>query len=165
MSRWSDKERLDPEHFYSRRYIQKSEVLKRPEIKLELENLHKRFVVCVVDKASNNFAIICKKYYLIRLAEELGIDTGRFRNCTYSKINQTEEELCAILKTQINQRFELQIPDEYLKGPVLHWIPKFHKNPIKFRFIARSRNKVLTMLEIEVQKLLNLLESHFKNYC
>ena len=43
--------------------------------------------------------------------------------------------------------------------------PKFHKNPIKYRFIAGSREKILTILEIEMQKILTLLESHFRNYC
>ena len=57
------------------------------------------------------------------------------------------------------------VQDEYLKLPVLHWIPKFHKNPIKFRFIAGSKEKVLTVLEIEIQKILTLLETNFRNYC
>jgi hypothetical protein len=65
----------------------------------------------------------------------------------------------------ILQKFEIEVPDECLHIPILYWIPKFHKNPIKCRFIAGSREKILTQLEVEVQKILNLLESHFRNYC
>jgi sulfur relay (sulfurtransferase) DsrC/TusE family protein len=61
--------------------------------------------------------------------------------------------------------FDITVPEDCLKIPVLHWIPKFHKNPLKFRYIAGSKNKILTVLEVEVQKILVLLENHFKNYC
>tara|TARA_B110001454_G_C12718590_1_gene433685 strand:+ start:2018 stop:3712 length:1695 start_codon:yes stop_codon:yes gene_type:complete len=148
-----------------RRSPNTGEILKRNDIKETLNSLHQKYVICVVDKAANNFSIVCKKFYLIRLAQELGVDTGSFRNETYCRVNQTEEELCAALKDQIEDKFELSIPENYLQLPILHWIPKFHKNPIKYRFIAGSREKVLTILEIEIQKVLTLLESHFKNYC
>ena len=61
--------------------------------------------------------------------------------------------------------FEVTIPEIDMELPVLHWIPEFHKNPIKFRFIAGSKDKILTPLEIEIQKILILLENHFKGYC
>jgi hypothetical protein len=185
VDKWSVKERIDSECFSSwknkvnqlihekleklrakcRRYDQTGEILKKPEVRLALEELHQRFVFCVVDKASNNFAIICKKFYLMNLGKELGLDSGRFGNHTYCRIQDSEAILCARLKEEIARKFEISIPDQNLKLPILHWIPKFHKNPIKFRFIAGSKDKILTPLETEVQKILNLLESHFKNYC
>ena len=143
----------------------KLEILRKPEIISALEELQHKFVICVVDKASNNFAIICKKFYLMNEGKELGLDTGRFGNSTYSRVQESEEQLCLRLKQEMAQLFEISIPDINLKLPTLHWIPKFHKNPLKFRFIAGSKDKILTLLEIEIQKILNLLESHFRNYC
>ena len=186
ISRWSDKERnVTPEQFrfWKKKVIDKvqdrivklkmkcrrtphtGEILKKNEVKEALRQLHDKFVISVVDKAANNFAITCRKFYLVRLALELGVDTGRFGNNTYCRLDQTEEEVCLRIRTQMAEKFDIYVPDEYLKLPVLQWIPKFHKNPIGYRFIAGSREKVLTVLEVEVQKILNLLETHFRNYC
>ena len=133
INRWSDKERhVDLEEFMPwkrkvmdkvrqrieklkvkcRRYPQEGEILKRNEIKDFLKNLHKHFVICVVDKAANNFSVMCRKFYLINQAKELGIDTGTFGNETYLKVDQTEEELCGILKDQIMHEFEIEILEE-----------------------------------------------------
>ena len=49
-------------------------------IKTALKSLHDKFVVCTVDKASNNFAIICKKFFILALLEELGFDMKSFRS-------------------------------------------------------------------------------------
>lgn len=185
VDKWSNKERLDPDCFLSwknkvkqlikeklvklkakcRRYEQTGEILKKPEVRPFLEELQKKFVFCVVDKASNNFAIVCKKFYLLNQGKELGLDSGRYGNDTYTRTRDSEEVLCSRLKEEMSRLFQITIPEQNLKLPILHWIPKFHKNPIKFRFIAGSRDKVLTVLESEVQKILNLLESHFRNYC
>ena len=185
IEKWSKKERMDSENFMSwknkvnqlisekleklkakcRRYEQTGEILKKVDVRLALEDLQNKFVVCVVDKASNNFAIVCRKFYFLNQGKELGLDSGRFGNSTYARIGETEELLCSKLKDEMSRLFEISIPDQNLKLPVLHWIPKFHKDPLKFRFIAGSKNKILTPLEMEVQKVLNLLECHFRNYC
>ena len=185
VDRWSSKERMNTDDFLRwkckvkqlideklqrlkakcRRYEQSGEILKKPEVQLALEEHHKKFIICVIDKASNNFALICKKFYLLNQGKELGLDSGRFGNDTYLKIRDSEAEICLKLKEEMSRLFEINIPEQNLKLPVLHWIPKFHKNPIKFRFIAGSKDKVLTVLEIEIQKILNLFENHFRNYC
>ena len=36
----------------------------RPEVRQYINYLHDRFVVVPVDKASNNFGILCKSFYL-----------------------------------------------------------------------------------------------------
>ena len=112
-------------------------------------------------KASNNFAIICKKFYFLNQGKELGLDSGRFGNNTYIRIDESEDQLCSRLKEEMTNLFDISVPEDCLKIPVLHWIPKFHKNPLKFRYIAGSKNKILTVLGVEVQKILNLLEGHF----
>ena len=40
----------------------------------ELDRLQSKFVITVVDKAAGNFAFTCKKFYLLRLAQELGLN-------------------------------------------------------------------------------------------
>jgi hypothetical protein len=34
------------------------------DISIYLNTLHDRFVIVPVDKAANNYAVICKKYYI-----------------------------------------------------------------------------------------------------
>ena len=42
----------------------------------QIDSIHKHFVITTVDKANNNFALICKKFYINRIKEELGIRGG-----------------------------------------------------------------------------------------
>ena len=110
VDRWSRIERIDADSFFRwkrkvqqlideklqrlkakcRRYEQSGEILKKPEVQLALEELHKKFVICVVDKASNNFGLICKKFYFINQEKELGLDTRRYGNDIYLKIRDSE---------------------------------------------------------------------------
>ena len=52
---------------------QVSEVLKEPEVISALEELHKNYVICPIDKATGNIAIICKRFYAYILFKELNI--------------------------------------------------------------------------------------------
>ena len=45
----------------------------------QIDITHKHFVITTVDKASNNFAFICKKCYISKMKEELGIKGGRIK--------------------------------------------------------------------------------------
>ena len=57
-----------------RKKIQKTKpVLDDTIVKAYLEEFHKKYVVVPIDKASNNVAIICKKFYVSRLLEEVGV--------------------------------------------------------------------------------------------
>ena len=51
--------------------------------KRELSRLKDKYVITVVDKAANNFAFTCKKFYFLKLATELGMDNVRPGNDTY----------------------------------------------------------------------------------
>ena len=42
--------------------------------KRELDELKEEFVITVVDKAAGNFLFTCRKFYFLKLAEELGLD-------------------------------------------------------------------------------------------
>ena len=59
-------------------------VLKRDDVKKYLDHLHKHFVLVPVDKASNNIAIICKRFYVEVILKEIGV-LGNVSNPTYCK--------------------------------------------------------------------------------
>ena len=48
-------------------------VFNRPDVIKYIQYLHDRFVIVPVDKASNNFGTVCKKFYLEVIQKELGI--------------------------------------------------------------------------------------------
>ena len=47
-------------------------VLKDPKVISYLNILQEQYVMCPIDKAANNIAFICKKYYVQVLLKELG---------------------------------------------------------------------------------------------
>ena len=54
-----------------------------------LHELHEKCVLVPIDKAANNTAIICKKYYVTVILKEIGIlDAG---NETYEQIHKNQE--------------------------------------------------------------------------
>ena len=64
----------------------------RPEVRQYINYLHDRFVIVPVNKASNNFSIVCKSFYL-DVIKKLGIsDDGNIIGNTvykprYQKVN------------------------------------------------------------------------------
>ena len=48
-------------------------MLKNPKIISYLNILEEQYAICPIDKAANNIAFICKKYYVQVLRKELGL--------------------------------------------------------------------------------------------
>ena len=55
--------------------------------------MHKKFVISPIDKASNNFAIICKKFFLEVIQGELGISEKIKGNSVYKPVNQNIDNI------------------------------------------------------------------------
>ena len=133
-----------------------------------IQVLQKDFVITTVDKASGNFAFICKKFFISVLLKELGFNMQSFQpvgNVTYSPCSSMALDIvndhCDTLKTQ----FDISCPASDLKLPKLFWVPKLHKDPYKSRFIAGARNCTTKCLSIILNKGLSVVRSHFVAYC
>ena len=102
--------------------------MKDPDVLAYLTDLYKKFLIVTVDKASNNFAFICKRFYVSRTLKEIT------DNDTYSKSVRTFND---IAEETINfcKRFEIQIEEKSKQLPSMYWIPKMHKKPVGARFI------------------------------
>ena len=60
-------------------------MLKQDAVIEYLNELHEKYVLVPIDRAANNIAIICKKYYINVILKEIEIlDAG---NETYEEIN------------------------------------------------------------------------------
>ena len=66
-------------------------ILKTAEVKEYLEDLHSKFVVVPIDKASNNVSVICKKFYIEVILKEIGV-TGE-GNATYQTSDLTKDDI------------------------------------------------------------------------
>ena len=139
-------------------------VLSKRECKNELDSLKSRFVITVVDKAANNFSFTCRKFYFKRLALELGLNNQIPGNDTYHLTNYGEAEICKkLIDEQV--RFRVTPEEKSNKIALLYFNPKFHKNPIKMRFIAGNVGTVTSDLDNRVAKVLKMLKKHFFNLC
>ena len=121
-------------------------VLTRQECKAELAKLQDRYVITVVDKAAGNFAFTCKKFYFLKLAEELGLNNENPGNETYSFSPNTENEIVSRIKTDLLQ-FRIEPNNREEKLALLYQTPKFHKNPPKMRYIAGNVSTVTSKLD------------------
>ena len=117
-----------------------------------------------MDKASNNFAFICQKFYISKIKEELGI-RGRIEGndaYTYCRGSSPQE----IVDNQCIQLERLhKVSDSNKRIPKLFMIPKFHKRPYKYRFIAGASNATTKRLAIDVNLCLKLIKKIHKGYC
>ena len=132
--------------------------LKDPIVLKYLEELQRKFVIVPVDKASNNFAFICKTFYVQRILSEIS------DNPTYNKVdNHTKEEIIK-LNSEMCKTFDLNITVKQNSLPSMYWIPKMHKNPIGARFIVASKNCSTKTLSKVVSKVFKMLFSHVERF-
>ena len=61
-------------------------ILSDPDVKKHLEELHRQFFIVTIDKASNNFAVICRRYYISKLLVEVSQNTNKTSTSKYPQI-------------------------------------------------------------------------------
>nr|NIQ20721.1 hypothetical protein [Gammaproteobacteria bacterium] len=141
------------------------ETLKQPEVLEYLKYIHERFVLVPVDKASNNFAIICKTFYIKQLMNELGFQHGIPKgNTVYSNSTTNLAGVCDSHTKQLKE-FNIRLTKENHHIPYLYWTSKQHKTPYKFRFIAGAKHCTTKQISLEVALALKCIKQQFKNYC
>ena len=110
-------------------------ILQDEEVQNALSELHKRFVIVPIDKASNNVAFICKRFYIQKLLDEVGIpgdnsSTYKLSSRDPNQIIQNNAEYCEKLGISLEERVKCL--------PFMYWLPKMHYNPPRSRFIIAS---------------------------
>ena len=138
-------------------------------IKKSIEGLHNDFIIGSVDKAAGNFSFVCKKFYVEALMKELGMDfSDSLRaagNITYKPVDEATGNIVARHVSEIKHSFDVVCPESDKKLPRIFWIPKFHKNPFKFRFIAGARHCTTKKLSVLINKGLRCVREKFQSYC
>ena len=89
--------------------------------------------MCPVDKAGNNIAFICKKFYIERIEKELE------NTPTYGKVTIEDEDEVIKKHVEFCKQFKIEVNEKNKNLPNIYMMPKFHKSPISFRFISTSK--------------------------
>jgi hypothetical protein len=103
-----------------------------------LKILQRSLVITYMDKCSNNFAFVCKKSYVSSVFSELNSPVG-----TYGVSNLAQSD---ILKFHLSF-YKAHNYNGVKCGPCLLFLCafwKFHKNPIKPKFICAASSTSLT---------------------
>ena len=114
----------------------------------KIKNIQSKYVIMPVDKAGNNFGFVWKKFYAEVLQSEISNnDTFELSESNITDIKNNCYEFMKKYKI-VPKSFDI---------PFMYAIPKFHKNPIKFRFITSSVNCITKDISILLNLILNKL--------
>ena len=141
-------------------------VLQNADVKACLSDLHNKYVFVPADKAPNNIIIICKRYYIKTLIEELGLDncstpTG---NSPYTSCQMSSEDIVNTHDTFIKS-LGIELSDDDKRLPYLYWTPKPHKFPVKHRFLASSSKCTTKQLSSLLIKIFTVIKTGPEKYC
>jgi hypothetical protein len=142
------------------------QILNQYHVKEYLASFHKDYVLIPTDKASNNIAIVCKKFYIQTLLQEVGIGSipKDIHTSTYSLVN---ESLNDIITRHYNfmLKYGITLSSVHKQLPILFWTPKMHKIPSKQRFIAASHSCTTKTISSIITKCLKQIYFAHKIYC
>ena len=131
---------------------------------IALEELKSKFVIVPIDKASGNVAFVCKRFYALVLIKELGLDK-ELGSATYENIEQNNiNEIVKQQTDDLQVKFHLKVPTESKLLPHIYWLPKLHKNPVKFRFIIAAPNCSVKPLSKAITKIFKLFYKQIETY-
>ena len=127
-------------------------LLQNQDVLSALAELHDKFVIVPIDKASNNVAIVCKRFYVQKLLTEVGVpgDTSS----TYKLSDRNQDDII-FDNSLLCERFGLTLEERQKSLPYMYWMPKMHYDPPRFRFIVASSScstKPLSSLASTVYK-------------
>ena len=126
-----------------------------------MTELHTNYVIVPIDKASNNIAIVCKRFYITRLLQEIGaLDTP---DPTY----QVSERSLMDIVTQnmeVCEKYGLALNEKQKTLPIMYWMPKMHYTPSRARFIMSSAKCSTKPLSNVVSNAFRLIFNQIQNF-
>ena len=182
IKRWSTKHSVHVQHFdlwkhaifdildsrisllnNSLKIKQCNSTFEKKNIKCCLKDLHAKYVITPIDKATSNVAFICKRFYAQILVNELGIASSN-SDQTYNKINQNKEKLIKKHQKDLKRLFKIDVGQDMSVLPSMHWTPKMHKVPSKSRFIVAAKQCTTKELAQNITAILKMFYRQIENY-
>ena len=140
-----------------------SSTFDKKNVKCCLKDLHANYVITPIDKAANNVAFICKRFYVQTLVKELGISSSN-TDQTYEAIKLTEDQIIKKHTKDIKKLFKIDVTETMSVLPEMHWTPKMHKTPSKARFIVAASKCTTKELAKDMTSVLKLFYRQIENY-
>ena len=110
-------------------------ILQDEDVKTSLAELHSKFVVVPIDKAANNVALICKRFYIQKLLDEVGVPGNA--SSTY-KLSEEDPSNVIHNNALLCDKFGISLDERLQTLPFMYWLPKMHYDPPRARFIIAS---------------------------
>ena len=107
---------------------QSKPILENEEVKNYLKEFHEKYVIVPIDKAANNIAVICKRFYVFRLLQEIGV-LGTVSS-TYELSEKNRDEIISN-NIQLTEQYGLKLTEKQKLLPIMYWTPKDALHPIK----------------------------------
>ena len=104
--------------------------------KLFWDDFQSKFILAPVDKAGNNVSIICRKYYIDNIRNELE------NTSTYEQYNRDGTDLVNV-HVEFCKNYNIEVEESSRNLPNFYMMPKFHKSPVGSWYIAASCNSSL----------------------
>ena len=108
-----------------------STLFENSAVKQALKELLKKYVLVPVDKATGNIVIICRRFYMLTMIKELGLerDTSSDTNSTYETCNNIQEYLLIATHCKdLCNDFHLSVTYEIKVLPLLLLVAEILKN-------------------------------------
>lgn len=121
-------------------------------VKDYIEELQKEYVMVPTDKAASDISVVCKKYYLEILCDELE------NTPSYDKCDRSAED---IIRQHEQDMYDGPIDDETRKLAYIYWLPKQHKTPPKSRFVVSGKYCTIKPLAKTLFKALKTVQKYF----
>ena len=118
-------------------------MLSKNSVKNDHEKLHERYVFIPTDKAANNLSIICKKFYLSLLDQEISSSNFQREDITPGEVIKNHSKFLSSIGIKLKKE------NEHL--PFIYCTTKQHKTPVGFRNISNITagfNKSLKVIRI-----------------
>ena len=135
----------------------KKPILEQDSVNGYLSQLHELYVITPTDKATNNISMICKKYYLETLINELE------NTPSYELVNQSMDSIVDAHKIMFKEHHVMDVDDDTL--PHIYWLPKQHKKPVGSRFVVSGRKCSVKTLSKDISKALRTVQKSIKFKC
>jgi hypothetical protein len=130
-----------------------------PEFKLNVQELSRRYVINVIDKARQNYCFICPNFYVAKILEILSDER------VYLKVEANAEAVMESVN-RLSSQLGVEINPSMRKSlPFAQMTPKFHKQPVDFRTIISSKKSCTKPISKIVGNCLSLIQYNLKRYC
>ena len=135
------------------------------DVRNALDNIHKDLVVVLIDKATGNIALVCKRFYASVITRELELNNNSSRDTYNNAGNLSANDIIDGNIRDLKIKFGIDnIPIENHRLPNMYWMPKMHKNPIKARFIIASPKSSIKPLARTITSVFRLFFRQIQTY-